>query len=135
MKTGKLNTIQIFALAISAIVTALTMLRAAQWKIDFSGFLFLCWALSPYVFLLILSFLIDKFTSLPKKSLVFCITAILVLILTLLAYVGTLGDESSTSALIFVFAPVYLYVGAVIVLIGGLITARLFGRQTGENIR
>jgi hypothetical protein len=134
MKTGKLNTIQIFALAISAIVTALTMLRAAEWKIDFSGFLFLCWALSPYVFLLILSFLIDKFTSLPKKSLVFCITAILMLVFTLLAYVGTLGDESSTSALIFVFAPVYLYVGTVIVLIGGLITARLFGRQNGENI-
>ena len=135
MNTNKLKIIQIVALAISTIVTVLAMLRASEWSIDSSVLLFIGWAVSPYLFLLVMSFLLNKFTSLPYKSVIFCFTSILMLVFTLLAYVGTLGNKSSTSALIFVFAPVYLYVGSVIVLIVGLITARLFGRSKTENIK
>jgi len=125
MNDKNLRTVGISALILSIIITVLVMLRAAVWNIDSGAFLFILWAISPYIALFFADVVLKKITSISKLSLVFCVTAILMLGFTLLAYVGTLGDESSTYALIFLFVPLYLFVGGVIVFGIGLILALL----------
>lgn len=105
MKSDKLKIIKVLALAVSTIVTIWAMLRAAEWQIDFAAVALIGWAVSPYAALLAISVLLERFTSLRKINLVACVTAVLMLAFTLLIYIGTLGDSSSTYALIFIFVP------------------------------
>jgi len=132
MNANKLRTIEIFALIISAFVTVWAMLKAAAWQIDFAAIVLICWAVSPYAALFATSVLLDKFTALPKIWLVSCVTSVLMLAFTLLVYVGTAGDDSSTYALIFIFVPIWLYVGGFALFILGLLTAWLSGRIGGD---
>lgn len=125
MNEKNLRVIGILALILSGIVTALVMLRAAVWEIGLEHIVFILWAVSPYISLFLADVALRRLTSLSKMSLLFCVTGLLMLGFTLLAYVGTLGDKSSTYGLIFLFVPFYLYVGGVIVLGVGLILALL----------
>jgi len=125
MNDKNLRLIGILALFLSIIVTVPVMLRASVWKIDSEGFLFILWTVSPYISLFSADVILRMTTSISKLSLLFCVTSLLMLGFTLLAYVGTLGDKSSTYALIFVFVPFYLYIGGVIVFGIGLILALL----------
>ncbi len=132
MNDRNLRTIEISALSVSIIVTVLAMLYAAAWEISLESFLFILWAVSPYICLFLVGVLLRKITSISKISLVFCVTSLLMLGFTLLIYIGTLGDESSTYALIFLFVPIYLYIGGIILLGSGLILA-LFLRSSKDK--
>lgn len=125
---SKLPTVEIIALTVSAIVTVWTMLRAAAWQIDLAALAIIGWAISPYAVLFVAGVLLRKYTSLPRVSLVSCVTAILMLAFTLLIYLGTPSDDSSTYALIFIFVPAWLYIGGFIVFIVGLLAAWLMSR-------
>ena len=128
MKSNKLRAVQLFVLAISAVVTIWAMLRAADWQMDFAGLALICLAISPYVVLYAVGVLLEKYTSLPRVALVSCVVAVLMLAFTLLAYIGTLGDTSSTYALIFIFVPINLYIGGFALLVIGLLAAWLIAR-------
>ena len=133
MNDKNLRVIGISALLLSIIVTVLLMLRAAAWEIGSGQLLFILWAISPYISLFLVDVLLRKITSISKLSLLFCVTSLLMLGFTLLAYVGTLGDKSSTYALIFVAVPFYLYVGGVLVFGIGLILALLLKSSKNEE--
>ena len=101
------------------------MLRAAAWEIGLGHIPYTLWAVSPYISLFLTDVILRRLTSVSKLPLLFCVTALLMLVFTLLVYVGTLGDKSSTYALIFLFVPFYLYIGSIIVFGIGLILALL----------
>ena len=134
MNDKDLRVIEISALSISVIVTVLAMMRAAAWEIKSGTFLFILWGISPYLFLFLVDVLLRKIKPIPKMFLVFCVASLLMLGFTLLAYVGTLGDRSSTYGLIFLFVPFYLFVGGAIFLVGGLIWALLSKPSKDKNI-
>ncbi len=129
---SKLQTIQIFALAISAIVTVWAMLRAADWQVDFAAIALISWAISPYVVLYTVSVLLARYTSLPKAALVSGVVSVLMLAFTLLIYIGTAGgDSSSTDALVFIFVPIWLYIGGFALLVVGLLAAWIISKIGG----
>lgn len=125
MNGKNLRFIEISALSVSVVATVLTMLRAAAWEIKPEAFLFIIWGVSPYICLFLFDAALRWIAPIPKMVSVFCVTSLLMLGLTLFAYVGALGDESSTDSLIFLFVPIYLYIGAAVFLGGGLIWALL----------
>lgn len=129
-----LRLVEVSALSVSIVVTVFAMLRASVWKIDLTTFLFLLWAVSPFIFLFLIDAGLRKFAPRLKMPVIFCLTAILMLGLTLLTYLGTLGDESSTYGLLFLFAPVYLYAGAIIFLAAGLIWTLFSKSSKGKSV-
>ena len=134
MNDKNLIVIEILALSVSIIVTVLAMLRAAAWEFKPGTFPFILWGISPYICLFSVDIVLRRLASVSKMSLVFCVTSVLMLGFTLLTYVGTLGDKSSTYALIFLFVPFYLYIGGIIFLGGGLIWALLTKSSKDTNI-
>lgn len=130
MNIRNLRIIEVFALAISIVATVVSMLYSAGGKeINSEGFGLILWAICPYFGLFIVELLIIRVATISKKpiasiskmSLFFCIISLLVLVLTLGAYAGTIGNKSSTSSLMFLFLPFYLIIGEVIIFVGGLI--------------
>ena len=134
MNDRNLRAIEISALSISIIVTVFAMLRAAAWEINSGTFLFILWGISPYICLFLVDVVLRKIVQTLRMILVFCVASLLMLGFTLLAYVGTLGDKSSTYGLIFLFVPFYLLVGGIIFLGGGLIWVLLSKSSKDKNI-
>jgi len=138
MNNKNLRIIEILALSVSIIVTALVMLRFTEWKIDSGIFVLFLAAISPYICLFLVDIVLRKFAPTLKMSLVFCGTSLLMLGLTLFIYVYLLAEtpahRSSTDVLVFVVVPFYLYVGGAVVLVGGLIWALLSKSYKNKNI-
>ena len=132
MKDKNLKAIEISALTVSIIVTTFAMLYASEWEINSGALLFILWGISPYICLFLVDAVLRKIALVPKMSLVFCVISVLMLGFTLLAYLGTLGDKSSTYALIFLFVPFYLFIGSAVFLICGLIWA-LFSKSSKDK--
>lgn len=133
---SKLLIVEIIALAIASTVTVWAMLRAAAWQIDLAAIALICLAISPYAVLYAASILLAKFTSLPKNTLVSCVTAVLMLAFTLLVYLGAaINSESSTDALIFIFVPIWLYIGGFILMLVGLSASWLLSRLSKSETR
>ncbi|MCU1289769.1 MAG: hypothetical protein JWN60_1998 [Acidobacteria bacterium] len=122
------------ALFLSAIVTILAMLNANAWSLDPGGIPFIVWAISPYFCFMSAYLLLRRFSFLSRTALIFFVVSFLMLVFTLLAYVGTLGDDSSSYALIFVFMPLYLYIGSFFLFGLGLVLSLLFKSPKSENI-
>lgn len=99
------------ALLIAAVITVFSMLKSAAGNFDLGTLVFMAWAVSPYLMVLIVSALLARFASPPKLSLVTGVVATLMLAVTAVIYLGSLDGSSSTEALIFVFLPLYLLVG------------------------
>lgn len=125
MNNKNLKRVGILSTSLSIIVAIFTLLFYAVGQIDSGTFLFTLWTISPYVCLLVIYLLLEKLPQIPKISVVFCVVSVLMLGFTLLAYVGTLGNESSAYGFIFLFFPFYLLVGGAILFGGGLIWALL----------
>ena len=134
MNQKTLTAVGFAALAAAALVTVVIMLRAATWSVDLGTIVFLAWAVSPYACILAACILIEKITSLRYIPLILCVVSILMLGFTLLAYLGTLEDDSSTYALIFISVPILLYAGSFTLLLLGLVIAWLSGRRRSTNI-
>lgn len=120
MNQTALKSIGSFLLILSAIVTMTAMDKAAAGNFQPGMILFIFWTISPYICIFVASLLLMRFTSIAQMSLIFCIISVLMFAFTLLTYIGTLGDKSSTYGLIFIFAPFYLHIGWFFLLAGGL---------------
>ncbi len=112
-----------YALALSVLVTIWSMGRSSEWSFDIGALLFILWTLSPYVFVFSAELLSRKIPAVPEIPLVFCILSILMLGLTYYDYITAMNGESSTEALVYVFVPIYLYFGSVVILTVSFIIA------------
>lgn len=109
------------------------MLHAAGWTLDIGALLFIAWAVSPYALVPAGRKILKRLTDFPHASTVSCAVSFVLLLLTLVIYIGTLGDPSSTYALIFLFAPVFLHVVGISLLILGLIAMKLAARRAASR--
>ena len=134
MNEKNLKAVGFLALLVSVIVTVIAMLSAAVWNLELGLLAFIIWGISPYICFLAVILLLLRFTSITRISSTFCIVSLLMLALTLFAYVGTLGDKSSTYGLIFVFVPFYLHVGSFFLLGCSLIWGLLSRFFKDKNI-
>jgi integral membrane sensor domain MASE1 len=124
------RTIEAVSLTLAAVFTFVTMLYGAGWKLEWSGFY--PWALSPYFGFFVLSRFAGRFSSFAAGA--GCIAAAVMLAFTLFAYGdGMYIHTSSTSALIFIFAPLYLLVGGLVVFGIALAVNRLTGLRRDES--
>lgn len=100
----------IVSLLAASVVAVSAMIHGAG-KFEWNQFY--PWVIGPYV-LLALIFLFPLCQS-GARSVAACVAAILVLAFTCLFYIDAMWfSVSSTSALIFVFAPMYLLVGGLV---------------------
>lgn len=121
--------IAVAALFVAAATAVSMMLIAAEGKFDAGALLFLGWAISPYACFYALSRMLGKFTSIPHIAFISCVISLLMLAFTLFAYIGALRDASSTSALVFLFVPLWLYIGSFVLLAIGAAVALLTRRR------
>lgn len=119
---------------IAAIVTVLSLVTASgvalaamihgAGRIEWNGFY--PWVIGPY-FVLLVVFLLPR-TQADARVFAGCVAAGAVLLFTCWFYIGAMWfSTSSTSALVFIFAPIYLFVGSLVV--WGL-SWYLFARQS-----
>jgi len=134
MKDREARGIEISALSISIIVTVFAVLRAGTWKIDLGALLIILWTISPYILLFLADVGLRKTSPTLKMSSVFFAASLLMLGFTLLTYLDSNEGGSSTYALIFLFIPIYLYLGGAIFVAGGLIWALLTKSSKGKNL-
>ncbi len=134
MENKNLKIVEIAALVLSVIVTVAAMLYSANWSVDLGAFLFILWAISPYICVFFVGQLVKKFTSIPQTSLIFCVVSLLMLAFTLLTYLGAFFDQSSTYALVFLFIPVYLFIGSFLLIGIGLLFAFFFKRSAKKQV-
>ena len=115
--------IVLFLVAASLVALA-AMIRGAG-KFEWNGFY--PWVLGPYLALLGI-FCLPRRQS-RARAFAGCLAATTVLVFTCWFYVGAMWfSVSSTSALIFIFAPVYLLVGGLVVWgIAWFLFARIYG--------
>jgi hypothetical protein len=120
----------LFLAAISICIYA--MLSASAWSPDLGTLVFVIWAISPYGSFFAASRLLTRLIPSANLAIPSAVIAAIMLVFTVWAYVGTLGDTSSTHALIFIFVPLYLYVGGFFLLSIAL-GVSLFLRRTKQE--
>jgi hypothetical protein len=103
-------------LAIAALLTIYAMLHAAAWQLSAGRVAFVVWALTPY---LVVATVIRAVGSKSGASrIASVISSAAVLVFAAFMYVDAIFIHvSSTSALIFLFAPLYLTVGGVMLFV------------------
>lgn len=117
------NIVEISVLISTTIFVIIIMLESSGWKIYFD--LMTLWAISPYVIFFLTSLILHNRRSKLKYYISTCITSILLFLFSIFIYIdGMYFHTSSTSSLLFLFVPVYLIIGAPILL---LIILALYG--------
>lgn len=122
-----------FILALSVFVTFWSMGRSADWSFEIGSVPFALWAVSPYLFLFSAQLLSERIPAIPKIPSIFCILSIVMLGFTIFAYTIALNGESSTEALVYIFVPIYLYTGSIIVLFISFIVAFFINRSRRQK--
>ncbi len=113
---NKYRLFEVGALSISAISSVFFMLYASEGELLF--YILCLWAILPYLSFFIISLIVNFYFSSPRLSLATFITSILMLSFTLVVYIdGMFIHASSTSALLFLFVPLYLLVGEFLMLV------------------
>lgn len=125
MKPKTIILIKTCALILSAIVTVVTMWHASGQTMDIGVLGFMLWGISPYICFSIVTYLLERFTATPHIRMIGCFISFLMLGFTLLGYKSMFGNRSgsSTDALVFVFVPLWLFIGSFLLLgLGSLIS-------------
>jgi hypothetical protein len=103
-------------LLISAILSLVISLHQTGWKITYGILGLEVWILIPYPVCWLLCRSLYKATS-PKYSLIAAVFSILIFLFFAYAYSGLyIGRQSSTSGLIFLFAPLYMLLSSFLIL-------------------
>ena len=123
----------IVGLAAASIVALAAMIHGAGGKFEWNWFY--PWVIGPYIVLL-------GIFGLPRsqaqaRAFAGSVTALAVLLFTCWFYIGAMWfSASSTAALIFIFAPVYLLVGGLVVWgIAWFLFARVYGPKCAPSSR
>jgi hypothetical protein len=128
----RIATTTLVLLSAAAIVALSAMVHGAG-KFEWNWFY--PWVIGPYVVLLLLFCLPVRQSK--ARSLAGCISAVLLLVFTCFAYINAMWfSVSSTSALVFIFAPAYLFVGGLMGWAVAWLLISLGGaRRDGEGTR
>jgi hypothetical protein len=115
-----LRTVGIIANIIGALITIGIMYSTTSAVSGVSDLLitlgFYVWALLPFIILIILTSYIHRKGLSPAARVAVLLTSILVLVSSVLMYWGSIFDsESSTSALAFIFIPIYAIAATAVV--------------------
>jgi len=129
MGNNKFNIAELFFLVLGVGVTIYSLLTSAAWSVDGAALLFTAWTISPFVIFYFAGRLFRKFIRASQLSLISAIIALLMLVFTAVTYYGSMNSGSSTEALVYIFVPVYLYIGSLFLLILGAVFAWLTSRN------
>ena len=126
VKIREIRVGQISLLSFSALFTLLRILQASDWELNIGLGLFGIWVVAPYiVFLLIV--LRKKHSQLEEELGIF-IASLLMLALTIFFYSDI--SSTSTASLIFVWGPLYLLIGApILIAIGPLLAKKIISKN------
>lgn len=115
-------------LVIGAALTVGSMSRDAS-ALDAGAVAFMLWAISPYLLVGVLVFVLGRFASMRLVPAAGAIAALAMLAFTVYAYWIAMDGTSSTEALAYVFVPVYLHAGGGLALAVGAILSRFATRE------
>ncbi|HEV2915269.1 MAG TPA: hypothetical protein VGX92_18465 [Pyrinomonadaceae bacterium] len=115
-----LRNIGIFIIIVGALVTSGIMISTTSAVGSFSDFLitlgFYVWVVLPYIILIVLTLYIHRKGLSPASRITILLTSILVVVSSVLIYwTAIFNSESSTSALVFIFIPIYALVTIAVV--------------------
>ena len=97
---------------IAASGVALAAMIHGAGKFEWNGFY--PWVVGPYIVLLAVFCFPRRQTD--ARAFAGCVATVIILLFTCWFYIGAMWfSSSSTSALIFIFAPIYLFVGGLVV--------------------
>lgn len=100
-------------LLVAALLTLYTMLYASEWQISLGHVGFMLWALCPYCVMAVLTLTIGRKSNAAGIASIAASGAVLAF--AAFMYVDAIFIHvSSTSALIFLFGPLYLAIGGVV---------------------
>lgn len=118
------RSVEIGALGLAAISAVILMLSASGWVLHFD--VLYLWVLLPYGTFFVISLLVNARKLSSIIPVVTCITSLLMFFFSLVVYVdGMFIHTSSTSSLLFLFVPLYLLLGAPLVLVVILVLSKL----------
>jgi hypothetical protein len=124
------------ALILAAVTTGFAILWETGQLIESGLILLLLWGIAPYICFFGITFLLERFTRIPRIFPIGCVIAVLMLCLTLLAYIGTLGDSSSPYyGFIFLVVPPYLFIGSLILLGISILISWLINKKLLTDIK
>ena len=125
-------------LLVSGIVTIIAFLRLvgddAEWDVHAAiGILvMLLWGTGPYILFWLATFLLERFSSIRQVPGIGFGISIVILLYALAVYLEPLNHKSSTEGLIFIFAPLWLYL--ILPLLGVcVLIAWISNRQTEKE--
>jgi len=128
VRESTLRKIETGSLILAATFASVSCLYFSGFKLN--GFVF--WALVPYAVYFVLSRFI--LTQSSFSTLAGCIVAALMLVFTLVVYIdGFFVHTSSTSALLFLFVPLFLLIGGPVVL-GLVLGTSKFVHGRGDGV-
>ena len=99
------------ALILSAIVASFGLFRLTIGDFYPETIGLLIWVISPYAFFLLVTYLLERLTSIPQVPGIGFVISILITFFSLLIYLPSLNHESSTEGLIFIFVPLWIFFG------------------------
>ena len=88
------------------------------------------WLVSPYVCLFVVTALLERFSSIKKIFLIDCVISFLILAFSIWAYSAAMDNTSSTSGLVFIFGPMWIYVLSFFSLGISVLVAKLASKGT-----
>ena len=115
-----LRNIGIITIIIGALITSGIMVSTASAVSSFSDLLitlgFYLWVILPFIILIILTTYIHRKARSSASRVAILLTSIIVVVSSVLIYwVSIFNSESSTSALVFIFIPIYALVAIALV--------------------
>jgi hypothetical protein len=96
-------------LAVSCIVTIIGFLRPADDDAGIGILVVLLWGTGPYLIFWLATYLLERFSSIRQVPGIGFGISVFVAIYALAVYAEPLNHKSSTEGLIFLFAPLWLY--------------------------
>ena len=112
MQPRTVVTLKNFSLLISLAVSVYALVRESGGSFDVGMIGFVVWVVSPYVLFFLATLLLARYTPVRQLPAIGFVIAVLMLAFTVYAYIVSLNGQSSTEALIFVFAPLWLFISA-----------------------
>lgn len=126
-----LRNIGIFIIIIGAVITTGIMISTTSAVSSFSDFLitlgFYVWVILPFIILAILTLYIHRKGLSSASRIAILVSSILVVVSSALIYWAAIfNSESSTSALVFIFIPIYALVAIAVVYVVALLLIKSF---------
>src|SRR5436190_17964541 len=116
-------------LAVAAVVTTVGLLRIPSDDADAGILGILLWAIGPYIVFWLVTFLLERFSSVRQVPGIGFGISIFIALYALAVYLQPLNHKSSTEGLIYIFAPLWLYFLTLPVLAICILVAWLSNRQ------